>query len=123
MLPVVAGAVATRPAKSYYNKAVPAPSSFTTESWREMQGLGKNNQPLANKTPTFLNFRPSFPAPRPLQLLHPCFGTFMDIFHGRDPHCNPGRREFGFLKTQSQAMCDIFDGEHARQVLHLVCGD
>ncbi|KAK9830180.1 hypothetical protein WJX72_010157 [[Myrmecia] bisecta] len=41
---------------------------------------------------------------------------FMDIFHGRDPHCNPGRREFGFLKTLSQAMCDIYDGERDRQV-------
>ncbi|CAL8471084.1 g10626 [Coccomyxa elongata] len=83
---VRAGALATRPAKSYYNKAVPAPSSITTESW------------------------PAAPL-----LRHIRFGTFMDIFHGRDPHCNPGRREFGFLKTLSQAMCDIFDREHAHQ--------
>ncbi len=101
--------MATHPAESYYNTAVPAPSLITLERWRKLQGLGKNNQPLANTIPTFLNFRPSFAQPTPLQLLHPCFGRFLDIFHGRDPHCIPGHREFGFLKTLSEAMCDLHE--------------
>lgn len=83
-----------------------------------MQGFNKNNSKQPGMSPALLNFRPPYAEPTPLQLMHPFFGTFMDIYYGRstDPSTRPSRREYGFLQELCQTMCNVYSTEEDRQV-------
>lgn len=103
------------PVPNYYTLNVPAPSSLNTSGIRKLQALGNSNNQLANHQPLLLNLRPSFAAPAPLQLAHPSFGVFLDVFHGKT--VLPSRRDYSFLHELALQGSNIFESEKERQAL------
>ena len=94
---------------------MPAPSSLNTSAIKKLQALGNSNNQLANRQPLLLNLRPSFAAPAPLQLAHPSFGVFCDVFHAKSTL--PSRRDFSFLNELALKGSNIFESEKERRDL------
>ena len=80
---------------------------------KRLQALGMLGLQLANQRPLLLNYRPHYASALPLQIFHPAFGTFLDIFHNSSP--SPERRDFAFLADFAVASADIFSDEEKRQ--------
>ncbi len=100
---------------NYYTLNVPAPSSLNTSGIRKLQALGNSNNQLESHQPLLLNLRPSFAAPAPLQLAHPSFGVFLDVFYAKT--ALPTRRNFTFLNELALKVSNIFESEKERQHL------